>query len=67
MALPNRSDEEHRLLRNDGDLAPQVIQADLRNIDPVDDNGAASQLHQPEQGDTQGGLPCGRKKKNASF
>lgn len=43
--LPDRSDEEHRLLRNDGYLASQIIQANLGDIDPVDDDGAAGQLH----------------------
>lgn len=45
MALPDRSDEKHRLLRNDGYLASQIIQADLRDIDPINDDGAAGQLH----------------------
>lgn len=36
--LPDSANEEHWLLRNDGYLAPQVIQTNLCDIDPVNDN-----------------------------
>lgn len=61
--LPDGPDEEHRLLRDDGHLAPQVIQANVCDIDPVDGDGAPAQLHQPEQSHSQRGLSCKQAQK----
>ena len=36
------SHEQHRILRYDGDLFPEIVKADLRDVDPVD--------HQPPFG-----------------
>lgn len=46
--IPDGANEEYRLLRNDGQLAPQVIQTNLANIDSVNDDGASWQLHKSE-------------------
>lgn len=56
--LPDGTNEEYGLLGNDGQLAPQVIQANLCNIDPINDYRASTELHKPEQSYSQGGLPC---------
>lgn len=59
--LPDCSDEEHWLLGDDCQLAPQVVQTNLWDIDPVNDNGASRELHQSEQSYTQRGLSCRKK------
>ena len=58
--LPDGADEEDGLLGDDGQLAPQLLQPQVGDVDPVHGDGAPRQLHQSEQSHAQGGLACRR-------
>lgn len=46
---PHGAGEEHRVLRDDGEPAAQIVQLDLGNILPVDVNGARTCLEEAEE------------------
>ena len=51
--LPDCPTEQHWVLRDDWQFAAQVSQSDVTDVNTVNQNGAATALHQPEQSHTQ--------------
>lgn len=56
--LPDCPAEQNWVLGDDGQLAAEVGQPDAADVHAVDQDGAATALHQPEQGHAQRGLTC---------
>lgn len=56
--LPDSPTEQHRVLGDDRQLAAEIGQSDVTDVDAVDLDGASTALHQPEQNHAQGRLPC---------
>lgn len=54
---PDSTAEQHRLLGNDGELAPEVSKANVTDSHSINLNAASTQLHQAEEGHAQRGLP----------
>lgn len=66
--IPDGSWEQDRILRNDRELGPQVLQANAADVHTIDENSACCGLHQAEKSHTQGGLTCwARNKQGFSF
>jgi hypothetical protein len=57
----------HRILRNNGQRAPEVLQADLGNIHAVDQNRPSGQLHEPVQSRHKRRLPGSRPPNNPNL
>lgn len=47
---PDGSYEEDRVLRNDGQLGPEVLQTQCGDVNPIQLDGSRLQLHQSKQG-----------------
>ena len=65
--LPDGADEENRLLRNDGQFAPEVIKSNISYVDPINNDGTSCQLHESKECDTQRGLSWRNKKKSLHY
>ena len=61
------SGEEQRILRDNGHFGSQVIQANLRYVDPVNDDGATGQLTHSEKRNHDGGLARTRPAHDTNF
>ena len=64
------ADEERGLLRNDGELASQLVQTELADVDVVDEHAsllAAADLGHSEDGLDDGGLACACAADDADF
>lgn len=64
---PDCAAEQHRLLRDNGQLAAEVGQADVTDVDAVYLDGAATGLHQTEQSYAQRRLPWGQSRAGGAY
>ena len=56
----NGAGEEDRILGNNSQTTPQVVQSDFGDIDPIDDNTAFACFEEAEQGQCKGRFPSTR-------
>lgn len=64
---PDGPGEQDGILRDDGQLGPQGLQADAADVHAVDEDPARGRLRQPEERHPQGGLPCRREGRGVCF
>lgn len=57
----------YRVLRDDGQLRTEVLEADLGDIDAVDDDGAFVCLYEAEEGQSKTGLAAARRSNDADL
>ena len=62
-----RDSAETELTRDDGELAPQIGQANLGNVQAVDEDAPFGRFHEAEERQREGALPRSRSTQNTDF